>query len=62
MKTCTKCGVLKPLADFRQDGRRSDGRGTWCKPCTSKNTRRRFAEYRAETGERYQDRAVRPDG
>lgn len=57
MKTCTKCAQTKPLDEFRVDRQRPDGRGTWCKPCVSANTRRRFAEYRAETGERYQDRA-----
>lgn len=56
MKTCTKCAETKPLVEFRVDRQKPDGRGTWCKPCVSANTRRRFAEYRAETGERYQDR------
>jgi len=56
VKTCTKCAETKPLVEFRVDRQRPDGRGTWCKPCVSANTRRRFAEYRAETGERYQDR------
>lgn len=56
MKTCTKCGQTKSLAEFRVDRQRPDGRGTWCKPCVRANTRRRIAAYRAETGERYQDR------
>ena len=32
-KTCTKCGVVKPLDDFHRDKRRPDGRRPDCKEC-----------------------------
>lgn len=33
-KTCRRCRVLKPVADFGIDRRRDDGRTPYCKPCT----------------------------
>jgi hypothetical protein len=35
MKTCTKCGTVKPLDDFYRSSRMVDGRGSWCKVCHS---------------------------
>ena len=32
-KTCTVCGVVKPLGDFYRDARRRDGRMSSCKDC-----------------------------
>ena len=32
-KRCEKCRVVKPIDDFRDDGRRQDGRARWCRPC-----------------------------
>lgn len=32
-KTCTKCGVCKPLDEFRKDARAKNGRATSCKTC-----------------------------
>lgn len=32
-KACTKCGVVKPLAEFHADARLSDGKGSKCKAC-----------------------------
>lgn len=58
MKTCTKCGQEKPLDHFHRDGKRADGLRSWCKPCNIAAVRRRQAEYRLETGERYQDRHI----
>lgn len=33
MKTCSKCNQEKSLDEFALDKRRSDGRGSWCRPC-----------------------------
>jgi 5-methylcytosine-specific restriction endonuclease McrA len=35
MKQCKTCGETKPLQQFVKDKRRSDGRGSWCKPCAN---------------------------
>lgn len=35
MKTCTKCGALKPLDQFGSVPQRKDGRHSWCKQCLS---------------------------
>lgn len=32
-KPCGKCGAVKPLTDFFEDRRASDGRQRWCKKC-----------------------------
>jgi len=33
VKTCTKCGVKKPLKDFRKHPNTADGRHTQCRQC-----------------------------
>jgi hypothetical protein len=33
MKTCTKCHVYKPLAEFHVNRRNADGLQCWCKNC-----------------------------
>ena len=33
MKTCSKCGVNKPLTEFHTDRRKTSGKMSWCKPC-----------------------------
>ena len=33
VKTCTKCGVKKPLEDFRKHPNTADGRHTQCRQC-----------------------------
>lgn len=35
MKTCSKCGCLKPYEQFNVDKRYSDGYLSWCKVCMS---------------------------
>lgn len=47
-KTCTKCGVDKPITDFAQGRGYRDGRVTWCRDC--------YKDYRAK---RLADPAVR---
>lgn len=34
-KTCTKCGAVKPIDDFRANPRYAGGRVHWCKDCAS---------------------------
>jgi len=36
MKTCTKCGISKPLFDFHKRPETKDGRRTDCKECNRK--------------------------
>lgn len=40
-KSCTKCGVDKPLQIFGVRAARSDGRNPQCKPCVNENNRKR---------------------
>jgi hypothetical protein len=42
MKTCTKCGATKPLDNFPNEARRSDGKYPWCRPCLSKHRKDRY--------------------
>lgn len=37
MKTCPKCGTMKPLAMFYRDSRRRHGVSSWCKKCKDKS-------------------------
>ena len=34
MKRCTHCKKIKPLADFKTDKRRLNGKASWCKICS----------------------------
>ena len=34
MKTCSRCKVEKPLEDFNRDSSRTDGRQSYCRPCS----------------------------
>lgn len=46
-KTCTKCGIVKPVDEFHRKSNSNDGRQPWCKECqlnaarTNKNQRPR---------------------
>lgn len=40
MKTCTVCLVEKPLDDYQNDKRRSDGKKSTCRPCKLERERR----------------------
>lgn len=40
VKTCTKCGVEKPLEAFCRYYMSKDGRQTWCKACSSEHRKR----------------------
>lgn len=39
-KTCSRCKVVRPLADFSPDRRRRDGRQVQCKSCRAEDWRR----------------------
>ena len=51
-KTCTKCGVVKPLDDFHRDKRSPDGRRSDCKECVREYKRRYLEENRDKERER----------
>ena len=37
-KVCAKCTETKPVSEFHNDKRRSDGKFPWCKPCANTYT------------------------
>ena len=47
-KQCSKCGVVKPFADFHKRKRNNDGLETSCKNC-----KREYREKFAETDRKY---------
>ena len=51
-KTCTKCGVVKPLDDFHRDKTGAGGRRSYCKECVREYTRRYLEENRDKVRER----------
>lgn len=56
-KACTRCGVVKPLADYQADRRASDGRTSSCRACEKARCAARHAANReadnAQSRERY---------
>jgi hypothetical protein len=54
-KTCTRCGVDKPLDDFSPHTTTSDGRASWCRPCAAAHNRERR---RADPERRNRDRQI----
>lgn len=42
MKTCTKCGVEKPLEGFYKEKKAKDGRTSQCSVCLAEKSRRRY--------------------
>ena len=51
-KTCTKCGVVKPLDGFHRNKAGAGGRRSYCKECVREYTRRYLEENREEERER----------
>ncbi len=45
MKTCTKCGDEKPVAEFYRHIQRRDGRCNQCMVCMKEQRRRHYAEH-----------------
>ena len=45
-KTCTKCGVVKPLDGFHRQKGKADGRNSHCKECRRESARRYREENR----------------
>ena len=43
-KTCTKCKLIKPKADFCTNRKSPDGLGSWCKACKNLANRERYAQ------------------
>lgn len=41
MKSCTKCQEKKPLSEYHQSAKASDGRASWCKICVNHKVRER---------------------
>ncbi|MFB4265370.1 WhiB family transcriptional regulator [Nonomuraea sp. GTA35] len=46
-KTCTRCGVVQPVAAFTKDAKQRDGLNPWCRGCTAEASRRRRAAEQA---------------
>ena len=62
MKTCSKCGVVKPLAEFYPHPTGKDKRQAVCKACHIEYTRARYKlnpEQKREAGRQY--RKAHPD-
>lgn len=66
MKTCSKCGQQKPVADFNKDRARADGLYPSCKECSRATCRRTYQthhekhvglkrRWKAENAERHRE-------
>lgn len=51
MKTCSKCGEQKPLAQFNKRKASKDGLSIWCKLCNSKNLSEWYKENKHKTAD-----------
>jgi hypothetical protein len=58
VKTCSRCRVSKPLAEFGVERAREDGRRNYCKICAADHLR----EYRQREPERFREYEKRRDG
>ena len=47
-KVCSKCGLIKPLVEFKKDKRRPDGVGSQCKKCSVLYTKQYVLKHRGE--------------
>lgn len=54
MKSCKKCGQIKPLSAFYENSNK-------CKECTCEDVRNNYASRRAQYSAYYRRRAQRPD-
>ena len=44
MKSCSECGVTKPIEEFRKNCKASDGRQSACKECAKARDKRDYAD------------------
>lgn len=51
-KVCTKCGQVRPLAEYRANSKAKDGLQSWCKECEREYQRKRARTHREEALER----------
>lgn len=62
MKTCFKCGVIKPLDDFYKHPRMGDGHLNKCKECTKRDMHEsRHEKHRDRVLAYEKDRSSRPE-
>ncbi|MHB8914432.1 MAG: HNH endonuclease [Thiobacillus sp.] len=59
MKTCTKCGISKPMADFYKHKSTKDGYRPECKSCWCIRTGQRQKKYKAEHPDEVKIRAAK---
>ena len=59
-KQCPDCGIVKGLFEFPPAKMRSDGRGTYCRPCMNARSRDSYAGKRALEGKSVQPRLDEP--
>lgn len=52
VKTCTKCGVCKPVNEFQKHKRHSDGLASQCKACCSEQKRNNYPAIREKSREK----------
>lgn len=48
MKTCSTCGIYKPLSEFSPDSRKKDGCSARCKACRSKEGLERYKKKKSD--------------
>lgn len=59
-KTCSRCGFMKPTAEFSPNPHRRDGRYPYCKPCKAAYMRERYEKNREQEAEKdYRRRITR---
>lgn len=44
-KTCSKCGVSKPLDEFNRNRNTKDGKNVWCKECCKEYNKEHYKEH-----------------
>jgi len=59
-KTCTKCNIIKPYAEFHKDSSRPDGHIYLCNPCVAQRRKDEWAspEYKAKQRSRWRNMPV----
>jgi len=47
MKRCSKCGAVKPYAEFNRSGRNKDGYHSYCRDCSKAHYRNNILRHKA---------------